>query len=37
MAETVSAEDYKKDELVSMATEAGLTDAAKYPNKAVPA
>jgi hypothetical protein len=35
MAETINAEDYKKDELVKMATDAGLTDADKYPNKAV--
>ncbi len=35
MAETVNPEDHKKDELVQMATDAGLTDAAKYPNKAV--
>jgi hypothetical protein len=35
MTETVNAEDYKKDELVQKAVDAGLTDAAKYPNKAV--
>src|SRR4051794_1605196 len=35
MEETVDAEAHKKDELVKMATDAGLADAAKYANKAV--
>ncbi len=33
MAETVNVEDHSRDELNQMAVDAGLTDAAKYPNK----
>ncbi len=33
MAETVNVEDHSREELNTMATDLGLTDASKYPNK----
>jgi hypothetical protein len=33
MAETINHEDRQRDELNTLAVEAGLTDAAKYVNK----
>jgi hypothetical protein len=33
MAETINAEDHSRPELDKLAVDAGLTDAAKYPNK----
>ena len=33
MAETINPEDHSRSELDKLASEAGLTDAAKYPNK----